>query len=334
MKNLTITLLLALLCVLSTQPVLAQPGSGPFTLTELGDGLYQVNNGPAVSPVSVFLVTDEGILIIDPPNPATAEWIKNELEQRFPNQPVVYVVQSHYHWDHIRGAELFSETATFISHRNMPANLEASIQAAPPPGNTRDQDLDNRLSREEAQTGTLANFDALDSNADGFLSQRELAPAVRPDIVFSDQMEINLGGKQVSLLWSQNRHTNDLLDVYFPDHKVLFATDYIWINRMCCNFQFDERPMSTWINSIRRLENLDFDMLVNSHFESGSKADLIAFRRWLEDLQYAVSSRMANGMSLAEIQADIRLEAYSDWVGYENQLDGMIASAYGSLLLE
>ncbi len=207
MKKYTTTGLLVVLCVLSTSFAFAQPGNGPLTLTDLGDGLYQVNSGPGVSPVSMFLVTDEGILIVDPPNPATAQWINAQIEQRFPGQNVVYVVQSHYHWDHIRGAELFSDTATYIAHSNLPANLEASIQAAPPPGNTRDQNLDNRLSREEAQTGTLANFDALDTNADGFLSQEELAPAVRPDIVFSDQMEINLGGKRIKLFYGPRTDT-------------------------------------------------------------------------------------------------------------------------------
>lgn len=314
--------------------IFAQFGSGPFSLTELGDGLYQVNTGPAVSPVSIFLVTDEGILIVDPPNPATAEWIQEQLHELFPDQQVRYVIESHYHWDHIRGAETFSDTAVYVSHMNMPENLAASIQEAPPPGDTRDENGDGLLDRNEARTGTLQNFDALDRNGDGFLSQAELAPAVVPDIVFSDEMQLMLGGKRITLLWAGNRHTNDLVDVYFPDHKVLFAGDYVWINRMCCYFQFDRRPLDTWIESLRNLEELDFDLLVNSHYESGSKADLIAFRRWLEDLKFAVSSRIADGMSLEEIQSDVSLEAYANWANFDTQLEAIIESAYGSLILE
>ncbi len=313
----------------------ARGGPAQRSITDLGDGLYQVNTGAGVSAVFVFLVTDAGILIVDPPNPAIAEWLQDQLSSRFPDQDVVYVVESHYHWDHTRGAKTFADIASFIGHENLLKNLNASIAEAPPPGNTRDSNNDGLLSREEAQTGTLANFDAMDSNADNYLSQAELtADTVRPDIVFSDRLELNLGGKRVVLLWSQNRHTDDLIDVYFPDHGVLLASDYVWINRMCCNFQFDERPMRVWIESIKNLEALDFDILVNSHFDSGNKQDLIAFRHWLEDLANEVSTGIANGLSLAEIQASAKLDQYSGWAGYDNQLNSMIESAYYSLMLQ
>jgi glyoxylase-like metal-dependent hydrolase (beta-lactamase superfamily II) len=247
---------------------------------------------------------------------------------------VVYVVESHYHWDHTRGSTTFVNTATFIGHENMLKNLGASLAEAPPPGNTRDSNGDGLLSREEAQTGTLANFDAMDSNGDNYLTQAELtADTVRPNIVFSDRLELNLGEKRVILLWSQNRHIDDLIDVYFPDHGVLLASDYVWINRVCCNFQFDERPISVWIESIRDLESLDFDILINSHFASGNKQDLIAFRRWLEDLANEVSRGIADDLSLAEIQSSAALEQYSTWASYDNQLNSVIESAYNSLML-
>lgn len=331
-----VSLFLSLLftCHIHAQP----PGQGGLpqrTISELGDGLYQVNTGPGVAAVFVFLVTEAGILIVDPPNPATAEWLQEQLVSRFPEQEVVFVVESHYHWDHTRGASAFASTATFIGHENMPENMDASIAEAPPPGNTRDEDGDGLLSRTEAQTGTLANFDAMDSNGDNFLTQSELTMGVvRPDIVFSDRLELNLGGKRVVLLWAQNRHTNDLIDVYFPDHGVLLANDYVWINRVCCNFSFDERPLTTWIESIRSLEALDFNILINSHFASGTKQDLIAFRCWLEDLAFVVSAGISEGKTLEEIQATNELQQYSNWAAYENQLDSIIASAYNSLMLE
>ena len=337
-KLFTIRLLILFSLVISIT-VHAQPSGGSAspqrTIIEIGDGLYRVNTGPGVSGVFVFLVTDEGILIVDPSNPDVSEWLSGELNSRFPGQEVRYVVESHYHWDHARGASRFEDTALFIGHKNLLTNLDANIAEAPPPGNTRDENGDSLLARSEAQTGTLSNFDAMDLNADNILTQAELTTGiVRPDIVFSDRLELNFGGKRVTLIWSQNRHTNDLIDVYFPDHKVLYATDYVWINRMCCRFEFDGRPLSTWIESIRDLETLDFDILINSHFATGSKADLIGFRRQLEDFGYAVAEGIANGNSLEEIQSTLRLEEYSNLEGYDSQWDAIIASFYGSLMLE
>jgi len=319
--------------VVSSASVAQPPGvSQERTITEVGDGLYKVNTGGGVSPVFVFLVTDEGIVIVDPPNPEAAVWLRGELANRFPEQTVKYVVQSHYHWDHGRGAEMFADTARFIGHRNMRKNLMLPLEFAPPPGDTRDHDGDNRLSRDEALTGTRANFDRFDGDGDEYLSAAEInADVRRPDIVFDDRYTISLGGQSVELIWSKNRHTDDLLDVHFPNHGVLFAGDYIWINRMCCRFGFDGRPMATWIDSIRALESLEFDTLINSHFESGTKADLVAFRQWLENLEAAVSAAIAGGQSLAQMQSSIALEEYRDWAGYDDQLPLMIESAYLSL---
>ena len=198
----------------------AQPA---LEISEIRDGLYKVVTGPRVSPVLVFLVTDDGIIVVDPPNPATAALLADELVMRFPGLPVRYVIESHYHWDHVGGTRLFAETAEFVAHENMAKNLAGSLTAAPPPGNTRDRDGDNRLSRDEALTGTRANFERFDTNGDDFLTPAELRADIQPPtILFSEDLEIELGGKRVRLIWAGNRHTDDLIDVYFPDHRVLF----------------------------------------------------------------------------------------------------------------
>ena len=80
---------------------------------------------------------------------------------------------------------------------------------------------------------------------------------------------------------------------------------------MCCNFAYDERPMNVWIESIRALESLDFDTLINSHFESGTKEDLVAYRVWLETLEAAVREGIEQGRSLQEMQASLYIRGLS-----------------------
>lgn len=65
---------------------------------------------------SVFLVTNEGIILTDPLNTSAANWLKVELKKRF-DVPVKYVVYSHNHSDHIYGAKVFDDPETiFIAH--------------------------------------------------------------------------------------------------------------------------------------------------------------------------------------------------------------------------
>lgn len=65
---------------------------------------------------SVFLVTDDGILLTDPLNEPAAKWLKEELMKRF-KVPIKYVVYSHNHSDHIYGAKVFNNPqTTFVAH--------------------------------------------------------------------------------------------------------------------------------------------------------------------------------------------------------------------------
>jgi glyoxylase-like metal-dependent hydrolase (beta-lactamase superfamily II) len=227
---------------------------------------------------------------------------------------------------------MFADTAKFIGHENMPKNLALPLKEARPPGDTDDLDGDNRLTREEAQTGTRAQFDRMNGNGDNFLSREEINADIRvPDITFSDRYTVQLGGKRVELVWAKNRHTSDLFDIYFPDERVLFAGDYVWINRLCCNFSFDRRPITTWIASLRALEALDVDTVINSHWEAGTKADLVAFRQYLEDLAAQVQAGIAAGTSVDELKKTITLDKYKGWTGHPDQVPAIVESAYNSL---
>jgi hypothetical protein len=46
--------------------------------------------------------------------------------------------------------------------------------------------------------------------------------------------------------------------------------------------------MTAWIGSVKALEQLDFDIIVNSHFEQRTKADLVLYRQYLEELQKTI----------------------------------------------
>lgn len=87
------------------RPGAAGPGgrgrgpAGPPQITQVTGDLYKVQTGPGVQPVTVFLVTSEGIILADPENTTVTTFLKEEFARRF-KVPVRYVIYSHYHWDH------------------------------------------------------------------------------------------------------------------------------------------------------------------------------------------------------------------------------------------
>ena len=52
----------------------------------------------------MFLVTADGIILVDPTNSEAAAWLKEQLDERF-GLPVKYVIYSHGHNDHASGIE-------------------------------------------------------------------------------------------------------------------------------------------------------------------------------------------------------------------------------------
>ncbi|WP_027258272.1 MBL fold metallo-hydrolase [Leisingera aquimarina] len=82
-------------------------------MTELKDGGYQFHMAHYSS---LVVITDEGVLVVDPNHEFRAEAMRAEIA-RLTDQPVVKVLYSHPHFDHSRGGQIFKdEGAKFITH--------------------------------------------------------------------------------------------------------------------------------------------------------------------------------------------------------------------------
>ena len=68
--------------------------------------------------LSVFMVTPDGIVLVEPISSEFATWLKAELATRF-KVPVKYVIYSHHHWDHASGASVWADTARIVGHEAM-----------------------------------------------------------------------------------------------------------------------------------------------------------------------------------------------------------------------
>ena len=65
---------------------------------------------------SMFVVTSEGVIAIEPVNPAHAKGLMAAIKN-VTTQPVRYLLHSHNHWDHAKGGEIFrAQGATVVAH--------------------------------------------------------------------------------------------------------------------------------------------------------------------------------------------------------------------------
>jgi len=339
----SLTLLAAALFASSSATLQAQPSFGN-RIVPIKDNLYRFGNGAWHG---IFLVTPDGIILADPLNPGVATWLKDELDQRF-DVPVKYVIYSHSHFDHIEGGEVFRDTATFIAHEGVRANMDGRYPHMP--GDMIDRNRNGMFDREDIDIPTLADpgicgmstqwFDQIDLNQDGVVPPAEFfARVVKPDLYYSERMTLTLGGKTVELMHPGKNHGNDMTVVYFPDEKVVFATDMIADALVRDDIRsvpsacgpMDGTPIAEWIRSYKNVYALDFDTFAGGHGAFFSKDDVALPIRFLEDLKTQVEQAMGRGLSLEQMKASILLEDYQDWAYYDRLREKNIEAAYLNL---
>lgn len=144
----------------------------------------------------------------------------------------------------------------------------------------------------------------------------EKRPTAVPQVTFSDSATIELGGTVVELHYVGRNHSNNSLVMRFPKEKVAFAVDFIPVNAVSFR-DFPDAYIDEWIESLRRVEAMEFDILAPGHGPLGTKANVTAFSGYLEDLRAQVLAAARAGKSLEDTKKSVDLSKYKDWGGYE-----------------
>ena len=289
--------------------------------------LYFVATG---SHNTVFLVTPEGIILGDPISTEIATWLKGELDRRF-NKPVRFIVYSHHDFDHAEGAAVFGPTVQIVAHENVLKNMDGRLHRLA--GGNVDSNNNGRLDRAEAQGGYLTAFDRLDRNKDSSITPAEMMEEIRkPDITYTDRRTLTLGGKSVELIHPGRNHSDDMTIMYFPAERAVFTVDFISLGASpAFRADYDWTPLRDWIASIRTVEALDVDTIMGGHGRTGTKAEVIANREFLEDLSAAVQKGIMEGKSLDELKQSVTLDKYAIWANFAANRLNHVEAAYNNL---
>ncbi|MBH97752.1 MAG: hypothetical protein CMM56_04785 [Rhodospirillaceae bacterium] len=313
------------------------------SIIEIGDDLYRAQNG---GHYTVFLVTDEGIILSDPINTSFSTWLKAELDSRF-GLPVRYVLYSHHHWDHASGGGVFEETAQFVGHENMIGQLAMPPADTTLPSDAQGMDSNGNGQLEESEASGFygAQFALFDEDANGVINGAEatrgaLKDVVPPGITYRDRLIVTLGGKSVELIHTGNMsHTDDMSIIRFVDPSSIFVVDWISLGRVPFRTLFVNNRMTqgsgmldSWLNAIRMAEQLDYETASGGHGVVGDKSDVTAFRHYLEEMREQVAEGIAAGQSLEDMQASILMEPYSDWINYDTHRTLNVEGMYDMLI--
>ena len=147
----------------------------------------------------------------------------------------------------------------------------------------------------------------------------ERRPTAVPDLTFSDRLTVELGGKKVELLYLGKNHSDNSIVMRFPDERTLFAVDFIRVKSLPFR-DFPDAYIDEWIESLKKAEVLDFEILAPGHGELGRKDDVRALRAYLEELREQVLGHLRDGKSVDEIKQLVKMDKYGGWGNYNNYL--------------
>ncbi|MBT5560259.1 MAG: MBL fold metallo-hydrolase [Proteobacteria bacterium] len=306
----------------SVDPLQAVPTTRE--IVHISGDLNRVQNG---AHYTVYLVTSKGIILADPLSTDFAMWLKVELANRY-DVPVRYVLYSHHHFDHASGAHVFDDIATLVGHKNFPSARKRSIENWPVQVILNDKNSNGSLDRIEATGLALARFDLLDINRDDMLSSAEIHAQVSlPEVYYEKKMSITLGDKTVELMHPGSNHTEDSSVLFFPEERVIYGVDFVNVGRLAIAFP-GTGTLQGWIESIKNVEALNFNIVTPGHSSVGTKKEFTAYREYFEELRITINQAVENGTSLEELIASDALVGYNDLPNYMPWRDINIEKAY------
>src|SRR3989449_1798404 len=283
-----------------------QVASGVYYATSTGSMVTGSNN--------VAIVGDRDVLVVDTgTSPAAARAFIEDLKL-VTSKPIRYVVNTHFHYDHTDGNQVYAGKADIIAHEYVRFAIEnLNVLQREPYKTSQLTNVPTRIDNLKKQIGNAKDAQtksALEQQLriaqEGWEQLKEITPTP-PNVTYSKKKVLNLGEREVELLFLGRGHTNGDTVVFLPKEKIVCSGDLMESQiAYMGDAQFDE-----WINTLEALKKLDFVTDLPGHGAPFRDKGLItAFQGYLRDLMKQGADLRKQGVP-AEIAAQrVDLTAY------------------------
>lgn len=293
MQTLLFRLIFVALLLLAVQPAQSQTQSSsalPFTLKSLGHNVYAAIDdakGDAGANAG-FVIGENGVLVIDTfENEAAAKQLLAEI-RKLTKLPVKYVVNTHYHIDHVAGNGVFQAAGAIVLGQT---NIHSWIHTE----NLKFFGKDIKPDQKSLVEGLAA-----------------------PDVVYKSGLEIYLGSLRIEVHVLPG-HTGGDSVVVIPDADVIFCGDLFWRTTLP---NLIDASTNLWTNTLDTLvrEPYPLRVFVPGHGDPGDARDVEAFRGYLKDLRAMVDTAAKSGKTGDELLKTVLpalKEKYGQWAFFD-----------------
>jgi cyclase len=256
-----------------------------FTLTGLGNNVYAAMDKPksAAGSNAGFVIGEDGVLVIDTfEDEAAARQLLVEI-QKLTKLPIKFVVNTHYHLDHVSGNGVFAQAgAVIVGHKNIRAWIHTENLKFFGPNIKPDQ-------------------------------KKTIEEYVAPQVVYDSGIEIYLGARRI-VVRAYPGHTGGDSVVTIPDAQVVFCGDLFWRKTLP---NLIDASTDKWIATDAKLAaEAPKATFVPGHGDVGNAADVEEFGAYLSDLRAMAAQPAKDGLmgdALVNAVLPSLKQKYGDW---------------------
>lgn len=271
---------LALLVAIFVLPTAAQAQEADATVTKVRENLYML-----ISPHGGNVVVstgEDGTFLVDDQLSQRSEVIAANIKAITP-QPVKFILNTHYHFDHTGGNEAFGgQGAVIVAHDN----------------------VRKRLSTKQFITYFGREMEPLSG------------PGL-PSVTFDDDVTLHYNGDQVRIYHTPAAHTDGDSFAHFVNANVIVAGDIIFYEIypfIDAEHGGSIKGMIAAAGKIIELSNPD-TLIVPGHGKLMRYGDVVAYRSMLATIAGRIEGDIKAGKTLEEIVASRPTQEYDEYMG-------------------
>ena len=277
----------------------------PFTLHKIADAPVYYIEGLSGVPDTVneghtsnagFIVTPAGVVVFDALGTPALGYRLLQRIREVTDQPVKYVVVSHYHADHIYGLQAFKQ------HGGAPTVLAQRGTLGYVGGTTDSQGEDAQRRLEQRRQALFPWVD-------------ERTYIVAPDEVFDQEMNFELGGVRFEIRHLGPAHAPGDSIMLVRNYGVLFGGDVLYGGRVPF-LDSPETDITRWLQGLEYIAGLEDQVryIIPGHGTLSANARQVveATRDYILYVREAMASTVRDFVPFDEAYRN------TDWSRYEN----------------
>ena len=237
-----------------------------FELQKISDGVWAaiVDDQGKAGGNAGFVVGDDGVVVIDTFQDTEPAADLLAAIRKITNLPIRFVVNTHYHLDHVNGNDVFAAAgAVIIAHKNARGWIRTeNIKMIDPPV----------TDEKKARVQSIA----------------------LPNLVYDTSVDLYLGSRRVNVRYYPG-HTGGDSVVSVPDTHVVFCGDLLWKDHIP-NLINASTP--AWIKTLDAIEaDYGTSTWVPGHGGIAKSEEIATFKKYLVDLRATVCDQQSKGKS-------------------------------------